>query len=270
MKEILFALVLLLPLISRASPILVTIPPQKEWVREVGPEGIRVEVLVPRGHDPHTYEPSPRTLKAVVQAETYLVVGSGIEFEAQWLGKIRELNPRLEVVETFEGVDLIEGDPHVWLSLRNAEKAILKISKVMIEKFPQEKGRIGKRTEAYLLRLRELDRRIAQWMKPHRGRAFLSFHPAWTYFARDYGLRQLVVEREGKEPGPRSLMGLIKEAKQEGIRVIFVSPRFDRRLLEAIAAELRAEIRILDPLREDYLANMEEVAKEILRSFEWR
>lgn len=270
MKKLVFLIGLLFPFILKGEPVLVTIPPQEEWVERLGGGKIAVEVLVPTGADPHTYEPSPRVLKGIEKARLYLAIGSGIEFEVHWVPRIRALNPDLEIVYCFEGVEVVPGDPHVWLSLRNAEVAITRMAEVLKRTFPQWRDDIEANAEAYRKELRELDRRISRKLEPYRGKAFLSFHPAWTYFARDYGLRQLVVEREGKEPGARTLTEVIEEAKREGIRVIFVPPRFNRRLVEGVAGELGAQIRVLDPLRGDYLRNMEEVAEEIARSFRWR
>ncbi|RLA85805.1 MAG: hypothetical protein DRG31_02040, partial [Deltaproteobacteria bacterium] len=158
----------------------------------------------------------------------------------------------------------------VWLSLRNAQRSVSIIARSLSLRFPDRAERIGEKAEAYCRQLRKLDQKIASWMEPFKGRAFLSYHPAWGYFARDYGLRQLVIEEGGKGPTPRLLLQRISEARREGIKVVFISPRSNRRTAEVIARELGGEVRVIDPLRGDYLKNMEEVAREILRSFGWK
>jgi len=97
---------------------------------------------------------------------------------------------------------------------------------------------------------------------------FIVYHPAWGYFARDYGLRQLGIEQEGKEPKAAYMSRLINEARLQNIKVIFVSPEFDSRNAEAIAHEIGGRVVIIDTLAGDYLDNMREVAsafKEALK-----
>ncbi len=268
-KWVCLVALLLIPFVCFASMVLVTIPPQREWIEGVAAGEIEVEVLVPRGADPHSYELSPRQMRRIEEAEIYFAIGSGLEFEVLWLERIKKMNPKLEVITCSKGIRLIEGDPHVWLSLRNAQRSVAIIARALSLRFPDRAERIGEKAEAYCRRLRKLDQKIASWMGPFKGRAFLSYHPAWGYFARDYGLRQLVIEEGGKEPTPRLLLQRISEAKREGIKVVFISPRSNRRTAEVIARELGGEVRVIDPLRGDYLKNMEEVAREILRSFKW-
>jgi zinc transport system substrate-binding protein len=86
------------------------------------------------------------------------------------------------------------------------------------------------------------------------------FHPAWGYFARQYGLTQEAVEREGKEPGPAELAAIIDEAKKDEIRVIFVQPQFSTRNADVVAKAIGGAVVAVDPMAEDWLANMEKVA----------
>jgi len=246
--------------------VLVTIPPQAEWVERVGGEGVEVIVLVPPGANPHTYEPTPRQLKRVVQADLYAIVGSGMEFELAWLGRIRRLNPRLFIVDCSKGVQRLADDPHLWLSLRNAQRMVENLLKGLSRVDPEHSERYRERAEAYLEELRRLDAELSRLFSKAKGRAFMTFHPAWGYFARDYGLRQLVIEQGGKSPSPKAMVRLAKEAKEEGIRVIFASPQFDRRAAEAMAQSIGAEVILLDPLARDYLENMRRAAHAIARA----
>lgn len=246
--------------------VLVTIPPQAEWVERVGGEGVEVTVLVPPGANPHTYEPTPRQLKKVAQADLYAIVGSGIEFEVAWLGKIRRLNPRLFILDCSKGVQRLADDPHLWLSLRNAQRMVENLLEGLSRLDPEHSGLYRKRAEAYLKELRELDAELSRLFSNAKGRAFMTFHPAWGYFARDYGLRQLVIEQGGKSPSPKAMVRLAEEAKEEGISVIFASPQFDRRAAEAVARSIGAEVMLLDPLARDYLENMHRAAHAIARA----
>lgn len=246
---------------------LVTIPPQKEWVESIGGRLVEVEVLVPAGFDPHSYEPRPSQLKAVEKAQVYFVLGAGIEFERLWLKRIKDLNPKLLVVDLSQGISLIPADPHYWCSLINAYKALKAIEITLCQLSPGDCERLKKASMVYSRKLSELHEKLTMETAPYRGRAFLSYHPAWGYWARDYGLRQMVIEEEGKEPSLKVFLERIEGAKKEGIKVLFVTPQVDRKKAEAVARELGAEIKVLDPLRGDYLRNMQDVSGEILRSF---
>ena len=94
-------------------------------------------------------------------------------------------------------------------------------------------------------------------------RKILVFHPAWTYFAREYGLEQIAVEEDGKEPTLRSMEALINQAKKSGIKVIFASPEFDTKSAEVIASEIGGEVVLISPLPQDYIADMEEGSQGI-------
>jgi|YelNatPaOPRAMG01_1025707.scaffolds.fasta_scaffold30977_3 zinc transport system substrate-binding protein len=265
----LFSLVLL-PLqgVSQGLKVLVSIPPQKEWVESVGGDKVRVEVLIPQGMDPHTYEITPRKLQEVKGAEVYFYLGSGLEFEVLWLNRIKKINPQLEMVNCSQEIELLRGDPHVWLSLRNAEKSLLVIKETLKRHLPSFSEKIEDNYRIYLQKLKDLDRSITEWTKPYRGRAFMCYHPSLGYFSRDYGLKQIAVEEGHKEPSPKALLKKTEEAKKEKIKVIFLSPFENRKKAERIAKEIKAEIRIIDPLSEAYLLNMENIAKEVIRALQ--
>ena len=82
------------------------------------------------------------------------------------------------------------------------------------------------------------------------------FHPAWSYFAKDYDLKQVAIEHEGKEPGARALKKIIEKGKRLGIKVIFVQKQFSQSIAENVAKMIGATIHEIDTLAEDYLENM--------------
>jgi len=271
MKKVLVFLLLFLLYfqgLSQDLKVLVSIPPQKEWVESIGGSWVKVQVLIPQGMDPHTYEVTPRKLQEVKGAKVYFYLGSGLEFEVVWLNKIKKINPQLEMVNCSKGVELLEGDPHVWLSLKNAEKSLLVIKETLKWHLPSFSEKIEENYKIYRKKLRELDHSITEWTKPYRGKAFMCYHPSLGYFARDYGFKQIAVEEGHKEPGPKTLMRKIEEAKREKVKVIFLSPFENRKKAERIAKEIKAEIRIIDPLSEAYLLNMETIAKEVIRALQ--
>jgi zinc transport system substrate-binding protein len=108
-----------------------------------------------------------------------------------------------------------------------------------------------------------LDARIARTLAPLKGQTLLVFHPAFGYFARDYGLRQEAVETGGKAPGPRHVKKLIDRARNEGVRVIFVEPQFSQQAAKTIAQQIGGVVIAIDPLAKDYIANLQNVADKI-------
>jgi zinc transport system substrate-binding protein len=111
-----------------------------------------------------------------------------------------------------------------------------------------------------------LDAEIRALLAGKRGRAFMVFHPAWGYFADEYGLREVAIEVEGKEPGPRTLARIIDKAKAEGVRVVFVQKQFGRTTAEAVARAVGGEVVVVDPLAEDFMVGTRAMATALARA----
>ncbi len=389
----------------------VTIPPQREWVEEVGGDNLEVVVMVPPGEDPHTFEPDPGLMKDLSRADIYFKLGSGMEFEERYMENMKDQNPDMDVVDASEAITLrhfgddhdheigkfeiidrstddvtayihsdhwhgslpevplddhislganieyegneielgdeyelrvdlaedaeegivgfdehgdhvhIEGedvggtqivfqlwhhdhieyetptinvfvgeeeentlnegpiladnhdhdegaDPHTWLSLRKTEKMIEYFVSNLIEVDLENENYYKENAENYTSKLQELHERIKTDMEPHHGEKFLIYHPSMGYFADDYGLEQLAVEIDGEDPGPGQIAGIIDIAKEEGIVVVFVSPQFDDDAAKTIADEIDGDVESLNPLAEDHLDNIEDIAQTLIDSFD--
>ncbi|MDD5419897.1 MAG: zinc ABC transporter substrate-binding protein [Methanomicrobiaceae archaeon] len=253
-------------------PVVVTIPPQAEFVERVGGDRVEVMVMVPPGASPHTHEPTPGQLSQVSRAEMYAMIGSGIGFERVWMARIGELNPGMLVVDCSEGVALIEAgdghaaDPHIWLSPKNAAIMVENIYRGLALVDPDHAGYYRQNADRYLEELRELDAEIEQALGTMENRKILVYHPSWGYLARDYDLEQIPIEHDGKEPTPQGLEHLIRQAKEDNITVVFASPEFSTRSAEVVAAEIGGEVVMVSPLARDYLENMKSVADAFSRS----
>jgi len=244
----------------------VTILPQAEFVKKVGGEKVQVTVMIPPGASPHTYEPTPKQLIEVSKAKIYFQVGSGVDFELSFMDKIVEVNSKMWVVNCSEGIKIIDKDPHVWLSPKNAKIMVRNIYSALARIDPENEGYYRKNMESYLKELDNLDEEIREILGNITNRRFMIYHPAWGYFARDYNLTQIPVEKEGKEPTARGLIALINQAEKLKIKVIFVSPQFDRKKAETIAENIHGRIVFLDPLAKDYVNNLRSAALELARS----
>jgi zinc transport system substrate-binding protein len=246
-----------------------SIAPLGEFAREVGGERVLVTVLVPPGAEPHTFEPSPSQMKEVAEADLYVQNGAGLEYWMEWL---RSVNEKMLVIDSSEGTTLIsedgEADPHIWLSLRNAEQQVKNICDGLIKLDPAGRDAYLGNREGYLLRLRELDQELNQSFAGVKKRIFIVHHPAWTYFARDYNLEQVPLMEGEREPGPRHLQEVIELGRKNNITAIFVEPEFNPRAAEVIAREMNASIVYLEPLADNYLENMRQAGEKISESLE--
>ncbi len=248
----------------------VTILPQARFVEKVGGKRVQVAVMIPPGASPHTYEPTPNQLKTVSKARLYFKLGSEMGFEQSWLPKITSLNKNMAVVDCSKGISLIKNgkrvNPHIWLSPKNAEIMVENIFEGLARMDPQYKEYYKKNRDIYLKALKALDAEIVSNFKHLKRREFIVYHPAWTYFARDYGLVQIPIQKEGKQPTPSWIAEMIKQAKIHKIKIIFASSQFSTKSAKAIAKQIGGKVVSIDPLAKDYLKNMQETAKALLKS----
>ena len=258
--------------------VFVSILPQAYFVERVGGERVDVSVLVGPGYSPATYEPTPRQMAELGKARVYFRIG--VPFEDVWITRISEANPQMKVIDTRSDVELRPlnayyfnktsqhhpysksiKDPHVWLSLRLVKVQAQNICRALISEDPAQRAYYQDNLKAFHHDLDRLDAEIKETMENFKTRKFMAFHPAWGYFAWDYGLEQIPIEVEGKEPSARALAGLIKRAKQEGIKVVFVQAQFSTRNAETVAQAIGGRIVQIDPLAKDYLKNMRKIAE---------
>ena len=260
--------------IGKRIGVVVSILPHVEFAEKIGGDKVQVTVMVPPGASPHTYEPTPSQLKEVSRAKIYVKVGSGVEFELAWIDKIISVNKEMLVVDCSKGIKLIEAeheheeehehhgvDPHIWLSLKNAKIMVENIYQCLTQIDPVNQEYYAKNKEKYLQELDELDKEIAQALFGKENRKIMVYHPAWAYFCRDYGLEQIPIEKEGKEPTPQGIASLIKQARENNITIIFASPEFSTKTAEVIAKEINGNVVLISPLKRNYLENMRKIAE---------
>ncbi len=264
--RILLFLLLLLPLAATAGsplPVAVSVPPQKTFVEAVGDGAVEVQVVVARGYDPALYQPTPKQLARLGKARLY--VRAGVPFERAWLARFRRLNPEMALLDMREGVETLplesgETDPHVWTDPRLVKVHAARLRDMLVRLDPEHRATYEAGYRELAARLDRLDAELERKLAPVKGRAFLVFHPAWSYFARRYGLRQLAVEHEGKEPSARTLARLIEQARALGIRTVLVQPQHRSRTAEVVARALDARLVEVDPLSEDYFGTLRRLA----------
>ena len=249
--------------------VIVSIPPQAEFVEKIGGDKVKVTIMVPPGANPHTYEPLPDQLNDVSQAELYAEVGSGIEFENVWMDKISSTNKKMVILNCSEGINFIpntendgdnEYDTHVWVSPQNAKIMVENIYQGLIQVDPANRDYYKANKDKYLKELEKADESIKKSLSGHKNNKIMVYHPAWGYFCRDYGLIQIAIEKNGKEPTPQGLASLINQAKKEKIKIIFISPQYSRKNADAIASEIGGQVITVDDLDKNYIENLNKVA----------
>jgi zinc transport system substrate-binding protein len=264
--------------------VVVTIPPLAEFVEKIGGEKVEVSIMVPPGASPHSYEPTPGQLADVAKAGVYVKVGTPIEFEIVWLDKLLATNSKITVCNASRGIDLIPvrdahdhtsvighghtNDPHVWVSPDNAGIMVANICQIMSAVDEKNRTHYEKNRDRYLFILDSLDQDIRRILKAKKQKRFLVYHPAWSYFARTYGIEQIAIEVEGKEPTAQVLQRIINQALKTGTRVIFASPQFNTKSAQVIAREIDGTVILIDPLARDYVANIGKIARMLADTME--
>jgi zinc transport system substrate-binding protein len=257
-----------------------SILPHAWLVKQIDPE-IEVVTLVGPGESPATYQPTDRQVSDVMRSATWF--RTGVPFEkGDWRTAIGE-SKTLRVVDLRDGIPLRhlahhhhEGeqctaesnDPHIWLSPKHLKKQVETIVAALQEADPDGATRRLEPIGDLLSRLVALDLAIAGILKPCRGQAVYVFHPSWGYFLEEYGLKQVPIELEGKEPSESELTKLIQRARADDVKVIFVQPQIAGQSAKAIANAVGAKVVTIDPLAEDVIGNLERVAKEIAAALE--
>ena len=253
--------------------------------REVGGDRVQVDVLVPPGASPHTFEPVPSDIIKLQGARFFLRVGAGLD---GWSDKLLAAAPgtltTLTLIEA-PGLKPLEGDghdhghddhkehkkkhddhghddhsvsksgngedPHFWLDpIRVRDAVVPMLAHYLIEADPGGRGYFEERAEDFQRRLTDLDNRVRREFAKVRGRKFVAFHNSWGYFSERYNLEKVAVVQEfaGEEPTPKEVANLVRGARNAGIRSILVEPQFSPRLAITISGEFGGRTVMVDPL----------------------
>jgi ABC-type transport system, involved in lipoprotein release, permease component len=292
---------------DQTKEIAVTIEPLRFFAEKISGDDYKFFSIVPVGQSPETYDPSPREMMRVGQGLAYLHLGQ-LSIEQIIAKTIEENNLGTRVFDISTGMDIhLEGavyldkhdeskthqhghsahdghdhsahsahnhgahaghDPHIWTSFAGAKVMTGNILKALIsldnEKESSYKDNYSRLNEELEL----LEKDLHDQLDTLTCRGFVIFHPALTYFAEEFGLTQLSIEEDGKEPSPSSLKELIEEARSKHVKVVFVQMEFDRRHAEQIALEIGAKIVTINPLDYKWDEQMRKIAKALVTNGE--
>lgn len=260
--------------------ITVTIEPLRYFTEAIAGDKFKIASMVPEGSNPETYDPTPQQLVNLSKSKAYLRIGY-IGFEQSWIKKLQDNTPDVKFYDTSTGINLIHQkcshthiqnddthyhgiEPHIWNSPDNARTIAENIYNALSELDEKNSVYYKQRTDSLILIIDETEDKIREFIKK-ADKTFLIYHPALTYFAREYGLEQISIEEGGKEPSPAHLQSLIKTCKEKKANIIFVQQEFDKRNAELIANELGLEVIPINPLNYNWPEEMINTAKALCR-----
>ncbi|MBN1241395.1 MAG: zinc ABC transporter substrate-binding protein [Spirochaetales bacterium] len=254
----------------------VTVPPQAYFARRVAGERAVILTVVPPGSDPHTFEPSPRQVAELSRASAWFL--QGIETERSLAPRLASLNPTLRLVDANSGARLrsleahdheteadggaeehdepLDVDPHTWLGLDGALSQAANMARILSVLDPPGAATYEANRAAFERDARKAFAALEPLLAPLRGSPVFVYHPAFGYFLDHFGIEQAAVETGGKEPTQKALAALIRRAREEGVRAIFVQAQFSTAAAETVAEAVGAAVVPIEDLAEDWLANL--------------
>ncbi|GAB6192589.1 zinc ABC transporter substrate-binding protein [Desulfocastanea catecholica] len=275
----------------------VSVLPQKFFVQQISKDFVDVAVMVQPGASPATYEPKPSQMAGLASSSLYFSIG--VPFENAWLDRIAGVNAKMKIIRTEEGINRLamvehhhegeehhddqqadqhpagelenktEGihdsglDPHIWLSPPLVKKQAATIAAALAREYPEQAALFQQNLAAFLADIDRLNDELHRTLAEKKGMKFMVFHPSWGYFAKEYGLEQIAIEIEGKDPKPAQLRALIEQARENAVTVVFAQPQFSTKSAKLIAREIGGEVIFIDPLAEDWLNNMKQVTASL-------
>jgi len=256
----------------------VSIIPQQYFIEQLAGNLVEINVMIPPGASPATYEPTVSQLSRLDRSRVYFRIGY-VGFERSWMDKICSVNPDMKIVDLSEGVEIIEEDtvargdhnghghhgtdPHIWMSTINARIIARNIRNELLLLLPGKKEYLLERFDQFSLSLDSLHLAITNKLEGIENRKFMIYHPALTYYARDYGLVQLSLEIEGKTPSPAHLMKMTDFSIHNQISKILIQNQFDHKNAEVLAKETGSEIIQFDPLDLQWSEQMRYIAEQL-------
>ncbi|MFC1641196.1 metal ABC transporter solute-binding protein, Zn/Mn family [Myxococcota bacterium] len=245
--------------------VVVSVVPLAYFVNRLAQDSVRVEVLIPPGGNPHSHEPGMVQARTIADASLFIKVGHpNLTFEKEWVDRMLATHATLKVVDGFAGVKRQDEDPHVWGSPQAVRILLGHLDRALGELLPAQREEVASRAKEVLRDVEAVDRELKRSLSGLASRRFVVFHPAWGYLARDYGLEQVDIEQQARDP--RRLSEAVRRARAEGVRLVLIQPQTSRQSAELVARDMGARVESLDPLAQDWVANMRLTGETLRRA----
>ena len=254
---------------SYDNTIFVSIAPLKPIVEAIVGDDFSIEVLVPAGASPETFEPTPKQFIAL--NESVMVLSTGLlDFEKSLLQRVHDQS---KVINLSQGIATIAGscshthhgkhchhgvDPHIWCSPKCIDIMAKNIYNALVAMVPDKDYSTAYSTLNE--QIKELDSVVTKLCNNSSLPYFIIYHPALTYLARDYNLEQVAIEHEGKEPSAKHLATIIERARRDGIKRVFYQSEFPESSVAIVAEDIGAETVEINPLDENIFENIVTIA----------
>lgn len=292
---VLFLFSLLLSACGTKQPtekiITVTIEPQRYFAEKIAGDKYTINSMVAAGLSPENYDPTPQQMVNLGKSQAYFRIGY-IGFEQAWMNNIIQNNPNLRMFDLSEGFELLKSedehqhaegeshddcekqtdskghqhggiDPHIWSSVSGAKAVARNTLHAFIALDPENIAFYTANYEALLKEIEQTEASMHQAIDTLQNRTFIIYHPALTYLAKEFGLTQLCIEMDGKEPSPAMLKELIETARSGNTKVVFIQQEFDQKNAELIAKETGCELIRINPLSYDWNQEMITIANAL-------
>jgi zinc transport system substrate-binding protein len=278
------------PFFSDKPKIAASIFPLYDITKNIAGGELEVVLILPPGASPHTFDPSPKEVRALSGSVILFAIGHGLD---NWAFKLGESAGISEIYLVDKGIDLLdfeedededenndeheeyENDPHYWLTVGNALIIAEQVKDELSNRFPEKNDVFEENFENYSKKLQDLDQKMKTKLTTLNNPSIGTFHNAWSYFARDYPVTIAAVFEEfpGREPTAKYISGFQEKVRSNNVRVIFAEPQFSPIALEPIAGDLSVKLSTLDPLggaegRDTYEALMLYNVNQIIKAFE--
>lgn len=249
--------------------IAVSISLQATFLEKICGDNFEIVTMIPTGASPETYEPTPKEMTKLSEAQIYF--GIGVPAEENIFKNITNSTKliRLEkaVNEIYHDLEINGGrDPHIWLSIKRAIVMITEMEKELSQLDNNNQEVYKSNSEKYINELKKLEKEITQKFSTCKGKKFITFHPSFAYFADDYGLEMYSLEQDGKEADAKQLANMIDFAKKENIKAIFYQAEHSSKQATAFAEEINGQAIMLEPLSPDYINNLKVMSDSILKA----
>lgn len=262
----------------------VTIEPQRYFLEQIVGDNYTVNSLVPQGANPESFDPAPSQMMLLSQSKAYFKIGF-LGIENTLIDKIKYDN-NLNIIDCSVGITLVDhecsedhdhnhdgehehshshagGDPHYWSSITSGKIMLENMLNAIISLDPDNKDVYTSNYQAEIAKINDTDSIIKDILSKSECKSFVIYHPSLSYFAQEYGLEQLSIEREGKNPAPTQLKSLIDEARDRGVKAFFIQQEFDAKNAEIIAKEIGAQTYTINLHSYDWHDEMTKIAKAI-------
>ena len=267
-------------------PVCAGLPPVAHIVREIGGEYVSVSSMLPEGRSPHDYAPGTRELRLAMGARCFFT--TNMLYEQRITRALGKKVPVADVSTEIKRIPLSadghehhdcghhhhncnedggSGDPHVWLSPVNCAVMGQRIAEELGKLMPKHKKEFQLRADRFSMKMRKLHENISKRLAPYKGKSFFVYHPAFGYAAALYHLNQKAIELGGREVTPTRMAAVIREARKQGVKTVFVQKQFNPASAKALANALKGEVVELDPLAGNVEKNFLLICDALVKGF---